>query len=159
MNPIGFNKDLFNAQYFKLCKAEKSDENLKKCQNFCLPKNFVRQIFCPPNTFVLPSIYHILNIMVPLLKDNFNYNESFPLSLSISSNKKMLSTLIISDFSSNDSSIIQILGDNDSVVFNYLINLNKTHSSSINYTNPNTASLRLNSFSGILNWVITESSE
>ena len=71
----------------------------------------------------------------------------------------MLSTLIISDFSSNDSSIIQILGDNDSVVFNYLINLNKTHSSSINYTNPKTASLRLNSFSGILNWVITESSE
>ena len=41
----------------------------------------------------------------------------------------------------------------------FLINLNKTHSSSINYTNPKTASLRLNSFSGILNWVITESSE
>ena len=94
-----------------------------------------------------------------LRADNFNYNESFPLSLSISSNKKMLSTLIISDFSSNDSSIIQILGDNDSVVFNYLINLNKTHSTSINYTNPKTASLKLNSFSGILNWVITESSE
>jgi len=94
-----------------------------------------------------------------LRADNFNYNESFPISLSIPSNKKILSTLIITDFSSNDSSIIQILGENDSIIFNYLIQSNKTLSSSKNYTTPKKALIYLNSFSGIVDWVVTSSSE
>ncbi len=94
-----------------------------------------------------------------LRADNFNYNESLSLSLSIPSNKKMSSTLIVTDFNSSDSSIIKILGENDSIIFNYLINSNKTLSSSSNYTIPKKAFMSLNSFSGIINWVIAESSE
>ena len=94
-----------------------------------------------------------------LRADNFNYNETFPLSISIPSNKKTLSTLIVTDFSSNDSSIIQILGENDSMIVSYLINSNKTLSVSSNYTTPKKASISLNSFSGIIDWVVTATSE
>ena len=61
-----------------------------------------------------------------LRADNFSINQIFTLSLSIPSNKKILSTLIVTDFSSTDSSVIQILGENDSTIFNYMIESNKT---------------------------------
>ena len=94
-----------------------------------------------------------------LRADNFNYDETFLLSISIPSNKKTLSTLIVTDFSSNDSSIIQILGENDSMIVSYLINSNNTLSVSSNYTTPKKAFISLNSFSGIFDWVVTATSE
>ena len=94
-----------------------------------------------------------------LRADNFNYDETFLLSISIPSNKKTLSTLIVTDFSSNDSSIIQILGENDSMIVSYLINSNNALSVSSNYTTPKKAFISLNSFSGIIDWVVTATSE
>ena len=94
-----------------------------------------------------------------LRADNFSFNEIFTLSLSIPSNKKILSTLIVTDFSSTDSSVIQILGENDSTIFNYLIESNKTLSSSSNYSAPKKGLISLNSFSGIIDWVVTATSE
>ena len=94
-----------------------------------------------------------------LRADNFSFNEIFILSLSIPSNKKILSTLIVTDFSSTDSSVIQILGENDSTIFNYLIESNKTLSSSSNYSAPKKGLISLNSFSGIIDWVVTAISE
>lgn len=94
-----------------------------------------------------------------LRADNFSFNEIFTLSLSIPSNKKILSTLIVTDFNSNDSSVIQILGENDSIIFNYLIESNKTLSISSNYSAPKKGLISLNSFSGIIDWVVTAISE
>ena len=94
-----------------------------------------------------------------LRADNFSINQIFTLSLSIPSNKKILSTLIVTDFNSNDSSVIQILGENDSIIFNYLIESNKTLSSSSNYSVPKKGLISLNSFSGIIDWVVTATSE
>lgn len=94
-----------------------------------------------------------------LRADNFSINQIFTLSLSIPSNKKILSTLIVTDFSSTDSSVIQILGENDSTIFNYMIESNKTLSSSSNYSAPKKGLISLNSFSGIINWVVTATSE
>tara|TARA_X000001036_G_scaffold100492_1_gene93771 strand:- start:393 stop:806 length:414 start_codon:yes stop_codon:yes gene_type:complete len=94
-----------------------------------------------------------------LRADNFSFNEIFTLSLSIPSNKKILSTLIVTDFSSTDSSVIQILGENDSTIFNYMIESNKTLSSSSNYSASKKGLISLNSFSGIIDWVVTAISE
>tara|TARA_S200000501_G_scaffold364178_1_gene395982 strand:+ start:416 stop:829 length:414 start_codon:yes stop_codon:yes gene_type:complete len=94
-----------------------------------------------------------------LRADNFSINQIFTLSLSIPSNKKILSTLIVTDFSSTDSSVIQILGENDSTIFNYMIESNKTLSSSSNYSASKKGLISLNSFSGIINWVVTATSE
>ena len=94
-----------------------------------------------------------------LRADNFNYNETFPMSLSLPSNNKILSTLVITDFSSNDSSVIQILGENDSIIFDYLIQSSITLSNSKNYTTPKKTRLYLNNFSGIVDWVVTSSSD
>ena len=96
---------------------------------------------------------------ISLRADNFSFNEIFTLSLSIPSNKKILSTLIVTDFNSNDSSVIQILVENDSTIFNYLIESNKALSSSSNYLAPKKGLISLNSFSGIIDWVVTAISE
>ena len=81
------------------------------------------------------------------------------MSLSLPSDNKILSTLVITDFSSNDSSVIQILGENDSIIFDYLIQSSLTLSNSKNYTTPKKIRLYLNSFSGIVDWVVTSSSD
>ena len=116
----------------------------------------------PDHGFVenLPAIINKSDVFsFSLRAENFNYNETFPLSLSIPSNKKILSTLIITDFSSNDSSTFHVLGENDAVVFDHLIQSNKTLTSSKDHTALKNALVHLNNFSGIVNWVVTSSND
>ena len=90
-----------------------------------------------------------------LRADGFNYDKSFDLSLAVPSNKLLLSTLVITDFNSQDSSTIQIIGQNDTLVYSYLIKSNITVTSNHDYLSPKISKVRLNNFSGIIDWVVT----
>jgi len=90
-----------------------------------------------------------------LRADGFNYDKSFDLSLAVPSNKLLLSTLVITDFNSKDSSTIQIIGQNDTLVYSYLIKSNITVTSNHDYLSPKISKVRLNNFSGIIDWVVT----
>ena len=104
----------------------------------------------------LPAVINKNDVFSFVLRaDGFNYDKSFDLSLAVPSNKLLLSTLVITDFNSQDSSTIQIIGQKDTLVYNYLIKSNITVSSNNNYRSPKISKVRLNNFSGIIDWVVT----
>jgi len=104
----------------------------------------------------LPAVINKNDVFSFVLRaDGFNYDKSFDLSLAVPSNKLLLSTLVITDFNSQDSSTIQIIGQKDTLVYNYLIKSNITVSSNKNYRSPKISKVRLNNFSGIIDWVVT----
>ena len=65
------------------------------------------------------------------------------------------STLIVTDFKGQDSSTIEILGLNDTIVYSYLLNSNITVTNNDKSNSPKLSKIRLNSFSGIIDWVVT----
>jgi len=104
----------------------------------------------------LPAVINKNDVFSFVLRaDGFNYDKSFDLSLAVPSNKLLLSTLVITDFNSQDSSTIQIIGQNDTLVYSYLIKSNITVTSNHDYHSPKISKVRLNNFSGIIDWVVT----
>ena len=104
----------------------------------------------------LPAVINKNDVFSFVLRaDGFNYDKSFDLSLAVPSNKLLLSTLVITDFNSQDSSTIQIIGQNDTLVYSYLIKSNITVTSNHDYPSPKISKVRLNNFSGIIDWVVT----
>ncbi|MED5433406.1 MAG: hypothetical protein VYB52_01005 [Candidatus Neomarinimicrobiota bacterium] len=104
----------------------------------------------------LPAVINKNDVFSFVLRaDGFNYDKSFDLSLAVPSNKLLLSTLVITDFNSQDSSTIQIIGQNDTLVYSYLIKSNITVTSNHDYLSPKISKVRLNNFSGIIDWVVT----
>ena len=104
----------------------------------------------------LPAVINKSDVFSFTLRaDGFNYDKSFDLSLAVPTNKLLLSTLVITDFNSKDSSTIQIIGQNDTLVYNYLIKSNITVTINYDYHSPKISKVRLSNFSGIIDWVIT----
>ena len=81
--------------------------------------------------------------------------ETFDLSINVPSNKSLHSTLIVTDFKGQDSSTIEILGLNDTIVYSYLLNSSITVTNNDKSNSPKLSKIRLNSFSGIIDWVVT----
>ena len=81
----------------------------------------------------LPAIINKNDVFSFSLRgDVFNYDKTFDLSINVSSNKSLHSTLIVTDFNSNIT----------------VTNNDKSNS-------PKLSKIRLNSFSGIIDFVIT----
>jgi len=104
----------------------------------------------------LPAIINKNDVFSFSLRgDVFNYDKTFDLSINVPSNKSLHSTLIVTDFKGQDSSTIEILGLNDTIVYSYLLNSNITVTNNDKSNSPKLSKLRLNSFSGIIDWVVT----
>ena len=87
--------------------------------------------------------------------DNLGYEKTFESTISLADNRQMISTMVVSDFSTSDSSFIRVLGLNDTLIFDYLINSNLTSTEIKSHHVVTKINISLRGFSGILDWVLT----
>ena len=87
--------------------------------------------------------------------DNLGYEKTFESTISLADNRQMISTMVVSDFSTSDSSFIRVLGLNDTLIFDYLINSNLTSTEIKSHHVVTRINISLRGFSGILDWVLT----
>ncbi|MAP02748.1 MAG: hypothetical protein CMF85_02940 [Candidatus Marinimicrobia bacterium] len=91
-----------------------------------------------------------------LRADNFEYEKVFQTTISLENNKQLISTLVISDFTAGDSSYISVMGESDTLIYNYQINSNLVETEIKNHRTVNKVIVYLRGFSGIIDWVLTE---
>ena len=91
-----------------------------------------------------------------LRADNFEYEKVFQTTISLENNKQLISTLVISDFTAGDSSYISVMGESDTLIYNYQINSNLVETEIKNHRTVNKVIIYLREFSGIIDWVLTE---
>jgi len=91
-----------------------------------------------------------------LRADNFEYEKVFQTTISLENNKQLISTLVISDFTAGDSSYISVMGEKDTLIYNYQINSNLVETEIKNHRTVNKVIVYLRGFSGIIDWVLTE---
>ena len=91
-----------------------------------------------------------------LRADNFEYEKVFQTTISLENNKQLISTLVISDFTAGDSSYISVMGEKDTLIYNYQINSNLVETEIKNHRTVNKVIIYLRGFSGIIDWVLTE---
>ena len=91
-----------------------------------------------------------------LRADNFEYEKVFQTTISLENNKQLISTLVISDFTAGDSSYISVMGESDTLIYNYQINSNLVETEIKNHRTVNKVIIYLRGFSGIIDWVLTE---
>ena len=91
-----------------------------------------------------------------LRADNFEYEKVFQTTISLENNKQLISTLVISDFTAGDSSYISVMGEKDTLIYNYQINSNLVETEIKNHRTVNKVIIYLREFSGIIDWVLTE---
>ena len=91
-----------------------------------------------------------------LRADNFEYEKVFQTTISLENNKQLISTLVISDFTAGDSSYISVMGESDTLIYNYQINSNLVETEIKNHRTVNKVIIYLQGFSGIIDWVLTE---
>lgn len=91
-----------------------------------------------------------------LRADNFEYEKVFQTTISLENNKQLISTLVISDFTAGDSSYISVMGEKDTLIYNYQINSNLVETEIKNHRTVNKVIIYLQGFSGIIDWVLTE---
>ena len=91
-----------------------------------------------------------------LRADNFEYEKVFQTTISLENNKQLISTLVISDFTAGDSSYISVMGESDTLIYNYQINSNLVETEIKNHRTVNEVIVYLRGFSGIIDWVLTE---
>jgi len=104
----------------------------------------------------LPVIINESNVFSFVLRaDNFTYDESFDINVIIETGQFLVSTLIVTDYKGNDTTSIQLTDANSSNIYNYEITRNLVTTNDEKNDIPNKAILDLNSFTGILEWVVT----
>ena len=87
--------------------------------------------------------------------DNYSIDESIDLSLSLTDGM-LASTLIVTDYKNNDTTIVLLQGLNGEQIYKYIVTGNVTRVNANSRTQPKKAIIQSNSFTGILSWTITE---
>ena len=104
----------------------------------------------------LPVIINESNVFSFVLRaDNFTYDESFDINVIIETGQFLVSTLIVTDYKGNDTTSIQLTDVNSSNIYNYKIVGNLVVTNDEKNDQPKKANIKLNNFSGIFEWVVT----
>ena len=113
-----------------------------------------------PNHGLVENLPAVINkndvFSFSLRADNFEYEKVFQTTISLENNKQLISTLVISDFTAGDSSYISVMGESDTLIYNYQINSNLVETEIKNHRTVNKVIVYLRGFSGIIDWVLTE---
>ena len=113
-----------------------------------------------PNHGLVENLPAVINkndvFSFSLRADNFEYEKVFQTTISLENNKQLISTLVISDFTAGDSSYISVMGEKDTLIYNYQINSNLVETEIKNHRTVNKVIVYLRGFSGIIDWVLTE---
>tara|TARA_B100000959_G_scaffold135098_1_gene141952 strand:- start:2611 stop:3018 length:408 start_codon:yes stop_codon:yes gene_type:complete len=104
----------------------------------------------------LPAIINKENVFSFALRaDNFTYNESIDINVTVGSGQSLVSTVIVTDYKGNDTTSIQLIDVNSSNIYNYEIVGNLVVTNDEKNDQPKKANIELNNFSGIFEWVVT----
>jgi hypothetical protein len=87
--------------------------------------------------------------------DDYSIDESFDISLSLTDGT-LASTLIVTDYKNNDTTIVLLQDANGEDIYKYIISGNITRSDANTRIKPKKAIIQSNSFTGILSWTVTE---
>jgi len=113
-----------------------------------------------PNHGLVENLPAVINkndvFSFSLRADNFEYEKAFQTTISLENNKQLISTLVISDFTAGDSSYISVMGESDTLIYNYQINSNLVETEIKNHRTVDKVIIYLRGFSGIIDWVLTE---
>tara|TARA_A100001037_G_C15082839_1_gene605119 strand:+ start:969 stop:1376 length:408 start_codon:yes stop_codon:yes gene_type:complete len=104
----------------------------------------------------LPAIINKANVFSFALRaNNFTYDESFDINISIGNEQSILSTVLVSDHKGKDTTSIQLTDINGSNIYNYEIVGDMVVTNDEKKDQPKKAIIGLNNFSGILEWIVT----
>ena len=87
--------------------------------------------------------------------DNYTLDESIDISLNLTDGT-LASTLIVTDYKNNDTTIVLLQDVNGEDIYKYIISGNITRSDANTRIKPKKAIIQSNSFTGILSWTVTE---
>jgi len=85
---------------------------------------------------------------------NHNFDEEYELSLTSNGSKKIISSLIVSDYSGTDTLLIELKDYNDDIIYNYKLNSNISILDDNSMVLPTKARIRSSNFSGIIDWSV-----
>ena len=85
---------------------------------------------------------------------NHTLDEEYELSLASNGSKKIISSLIVSDYSGTDTLLIELKDFKDDIIYNYKLNSNISILDDNSNILPVKANIRLNNFSGIIDWSV-----
>ena len=85
---------------------------------------------------------------------NHTFDEQYELSLTSNGSQKIISSLIVSDYSGADTLLIELTDYNDDIIYNYNLNSNISILDDNSNVLPVKANIRLNNFSGIIDWSV-----
>ena len=87
--------------------------------------------------------------------DNYAIDESIDISLNLTDGT-LASTLIVTDYKNNDTTIVLLQDVNGEDIYKYIISGNITRADANTRIKPKKAIIQSNSFTGILSWTVTE---